>query len=158
MDFRSAFSVLLLAGGFLACQRAPSALFDSDVDAIKALDDAYVEAVVARNWDGLGALLTEDGVVLPPNESPVIGRAANTTRFKSFGTSPLEYAHGEVNVGGAGHIGYVQGTSTISITGPGAEESFVDTGKYLWVVKKQPTGAWLIDKIIWNSSRRIASP
>jgi ketosteroid isomerase-like protein len=122
-----------------------------DVSAIRAVDAAYVKAVMARDWDKFAALLTTNVVVMPPNEPTVVGREANLARVRSFNVASLEYAHMPGNIAGERSVAYLQGTYTIRMTFPGAPQPFVDRGKYLWILRKQATGAWLIDRIIWNT-------
>lgn len=88
---------------------------------------------------------------MPPNESSVVGRAANLTRFRSFNVMSVEYAHAPVHVAGERSVGYLQGTYTLRMTFPNVAQPFVDRGKYLWVLRKQSNGDWLIERIIWNT-------
>jgi ketosteroid isomerase-like protein len=123
----------------------------SDVSAIRAVDAAYVSAVIARDWDKFAALLTTHVVMMPPNEPAVVGRESSLARVRSFNVTSIEYAHTPNYVAGDRSVGYLQGSYTIRMAIPGAPQPFLDRGKYLWVLRKQATGAWLIDRLIWNS-------
>ena len=57
---------------------------------------------------------------------------------------------------GRGDLAYIRGRSCVFI--PLGDEIYgVDVGKYLEVREKQPDGAWLITKDIFNSDAAIGS-
>ncbi len=152
MRFRSILPVVLpLAIVLTGCQPQVSQLSDENLAAVRAVDDAYVAAVMATDWNGLVALLTPAGVFMPPNETAVEGRAANLRRLQTFDLTSVDYAHTQIDVSGAAGVAYIQGTFSLSMTLTNVEEPLTDSGKYLWVLLKQPTGEWLIDKVIWNT-------
>lgn len=122
-----------------------------DVAAVRSVDAAYVEAVMAADWTKLANLLTLDAVVMPPNEKAVVGREANLNRFQAFKFESVQYAHRTSTVGGQGSLAYLHGTYTIRVTFHGSSAAYEDTGKYLWVLRKQAKGPWLIERIMWNS-------
>lgn len=152
MDFR--FRSLILISLLVALTygaEANAALAAKDVAAIRAVDAAYVKAVMARDWEALAALLTPDGVVMPPNQPEVVGRGPNLARLRGFNLTSVEYAHVPGHVDGKGNVAYLQGSYTIKMTFPNVPQPLIDRGKYLWVLKKQSNGTWLIERIIWNT-------
>ncbi len=126
-------------------------LSDADVSAIREVDKGYVTGVISRDWEAITALLTPDAVMMPPNEPAVAGRAANLTRFRTFSFDSVEYAHTPVDIQGDGFLAYLRGSYSLRMTFGGKSEPFVDKGKYLWVLAKQGSGQWLIDRIMWNT-------
>jgi len=84
--------------------------------------------------------------LLPQNQPPIVGKDAIQSGYQAVfnqfsvkGTSEIL----ELEVGG--DWAYMRGTYTITVTpkagGPPVEE---DRGNWLWIVKRQPDGAWKI--------------
>jgi ketosteroid isomerase-like protein len=144
------FAMLMLVPSLVFA--ADSKISAKDVSAIRGVDAAYVHAVLSRDWDGLVGLLTTDAVVMPPNGQTVVGRGPNLTRLQNIRFSSVDYAHDITRISGNGSVAYLQGTFTLKMVLPEAPQPFVDEGKHLWVLRKQPNGRWLIERIIWNSS------
>ena len=142
----------LLVALATACEPANVPSTDTDLVAVQAVDEAYVDAVRTQDWEGLVSVFTPDVVYMPPNTAPVVGRRANLTRFQSRDWSTVEYTHDIVDVGGAGDVAYTHGTYSVNITLGGSGAPVVDDGKYLAVLLKQADESWLIDKMIWSSS------
>jgi ketosteroid isomerase-like protein len=128
-----------------------SSLTHNDIIAIRRIDSLYVAASLAHQWDDLVGLLSPDGALMPPNEPIVIGRTANLARFRGLPLTSFNYSHKEVAITGMSTIAYVQGTYSLAVNGSDGKITFVDRGKYLWVVRKQRNGRWLADRIIWNT-------
>jgi ketosteroid isomerase-like protein len=138
-----------------SCNNKPNELTSNDIEAIKSLDKSYVELIIKHNWDSLAKLLTPDVVLFPPNESEVMGQSSNLMRFKNFGNIPIEYSHITKEIGGTNKIAYVQGAYHIKLEIPNNEKPYEDSGKYLWVVKKQLDQKWKIHRVTWNSSHPL---
>jgi uncharacterized protein (TIGR02246 family) len=134
-----------------SCRPAGSPHRTEDLAAIRALDEAYVEAVIALDWEGLAALFKTDGVLMPPNEATVTGRAALRERGENFNIAAVKYTHTEIDVGGASGVAYLHGTYAIELTFEDDTATYEDVGKYLWILERQPDGEWLIEKVMWNS-------
>src|SRR5687768_1643502 len=54
-----------------------AALSDADIAAVKGQVDAFVKALLAKDWAAFGQTLTTDYIAYPPNQPPVRGRDAN---------------------------------------------------------------------------------
>lgn len=154
-SIRRAAIPLLIVGA--ACRPADGPHRTEDLAAIRALDDAYVAAVEAHDWEGLAALFKEDGVLLPPNEAAVVGRTAILDRGKGLDLAAVDYSHTEIDIGGTSGVAYLQGSYTTSITLGSGAGPYEDSGKYLWILERQPDGVWLIEKAIWNSDLPLPS-
>ena len=59
-------------------------LSPEDRDALQAYIDEYVSQCLDRDWDALVERLTDDVVLLPPDESAVIGEAAAAVFLRPF--------------------------------------------------------------------------
>jgi ketosteroid isomerase-like protein len=146
------FAILALYG----CSEDVETLSDADVSSVRAIDSTYVARILARDWQGVTALLTDDAVFLPPNATAVVGKDANLARLQTFQFDSLTYAHHSTRVEGVESIAYLEGRYRIRMSLPGALTAFADSGKHLWVLLRQPGGEWRIRSIIWNSD--IAPP
>jgi uncharacterized protein (TIGR02246 family) len=99
--------------------------------------------------DGMGALYTEDGQLLPPGSDVVTGhgpisafwRGVFESGIETVELSPVEVEdHGSTAIEiGRFKLGDVSGQS-------------VDEGKYI-VIWKQEDGEWRLHRDIWNSNR-----
>jgi len=128
-------------------QEAPQ----TDLEGLKAMHDVWQSAYNANDPAALAAIYEEDGALMPPNGTPVTGRAAIEAFWGDFIasgggvriTDAEAYAHGDV--------GYKIGTYSITDSG-GAS---VDEGKYV-EVWRHADGRWQMHRDIWNSSLPLA--
>ncbi len=67
---------VLLAAGLGCYQPMQEVTSGPDVDAIRAVSAAEIAALVAEDMDAHLATLTEDCIMLPPNEPAVVGHEA----------------------------------------------------------------------------------
>ncbi len=112
----------------------------------------FGEAVRQHNGAAIGALYTDDAVILPPNGEMIRGKQAIT----AFWTGGLEMGIKEavlttVEVHGMGDLACEIGTYALKIQ-PAEHPVIEDSGKYVVLWKKQPNGAWKLHVDIWNTS------
>ena len=103
----------------------------------------------AKDSAKVGALYTDDAVLMPPTTALVKGRTAIEAWFKdgfNQGFSNLRLTPFRTDV--SGDLAYVAGTYTISGKTPGG--SFDDRGKYVEIWKRSG-GQWRIATDIFNS-------
>jgi uncharacterized protein (TIGR02246 family) len=127
---------------------APASAQSTD-PALAKRSNEMATAFNARDAAKVGALYTEDAVLMPPNTPMVKGRAAIEAWFKGGfddGFSNLRLAPFRTDV--SGDLAYVAGTYTIS--GKSSTGSFEDRGKYVEVWKRSG-GQWRIATDIFNS-------
>ena len=65
-------------------QPQPIGLSQEDRDALQALSDDSVRMLLDRDWDALLELVTDDVVLMPPDEPAVIGKAAVADFMEAF--------------------------------------------------------------------------
>lgn len=145
---RLAVAALLLAMG--CTPSGPAALNEADKTALRAIDQRFAEAVLAKNWAGAAAVYTTEASLMQPNGPTVTGRAmiqAWLEAFPPISTFTIE----PQEIDGLGDLAYGRGTYTMSYTLPGAAAPTEDRGKYLLIERKQADGSWLITNEIFNS-------
>ena len=149
----SAFIILLAALALSACQPAADTT-EADVAAIKAIVQAWGEAVEAGDLAGVVALYADDIVQMPPDAPANRGKQA-VEQFYSGGlelfsigvTWPVEGTE-EIIVSG-GWAFYI--SEYIEIFTPKAEgEAFEVRGKIIEICQQQPDGSWKFVREIWN--------
>jgi uncharacterized protein (TIGR02246 family) len=126
-------------------------LSEEDVAAIKSIGPAVDQAALAGDWGAVVAVMTEDGVWMPPNSPAIQGRATMKEWVESLGITMTEHTIELVEIDGYGDLAYARGTYAEAYTMGGLAEPTEDVGKNLAILRRQPDGSWLITVWIWNS-------
>jgi len=146
-------AVVLVVGGMQLSAADPT----TEVAAIHAVDDVWLNAFNAGDVDTMVGLYDEHAVLLPPGAPAANGQAAIRAFFAKMvpavAKDGLVFSLGAKPAGGArGDFGWASGTYVLKDkTG-----HVVDTGKYLSVSKKKD-GKWLYVRDTWNSDVPPAS-
>ena len=149
------FTVYIFAGMTLlaGCSSQDEANLEADTAAIIDFMNQYRSSQNAGDIDRFMSLWTEDGILMPPNGPPVIGkdqiREGTIGRFDQF-TFDLDGTEAEVEV--AGGWAFTRGTYTITVTPKeGGQAVFID-GKFMNILQRQPDGSWKMHRGIFNSN------
>jgi len=154
---RLAVAALLLTVGCARGGGGPAALTEADKAAMRAVDQKFVDAVLAKNWAAAAAVYTADASFMPPNGPLVKGSAAIQAWMPSL--PPLTTFTLEAQqIDGVGDFAYARGVYTMSFTLPGATAPTEDHGKYIVIGRKQADGSWLIAEDIFNSDVPLPAP
>ena len=123
-------------------------LSEEDLAAIRAADEAWIQAFRANDDAALAALYSEDAVIMPPNGPAVEGRAAIQAYYE--GVNATEFTESIIEIDGCHGVAYIRGTSsTVSIGEDG--EQVTESDKWLGILRRQADGSWLFTIEIWNS-------
>jgi uncharacterized protein (TIGR02246 family) len=133
------------------------ALSDEDVASIKAVTEAFIQAVKSEDWAAVAAMYTEDAVFMPPNQPIVQGREAIQTWMEAFPTL-TEFNLIDVEIDGYGDLAFSRKTLSMTIAPEGAPEPIKDEGKALVIFRKQSDGSWLLAVDIFNSDLPLPTP
>ena len=147
--------VLLVVAIAAGRSPAPEQGKGTPVDAIKAIADQYVKAVMASDAKAVAALYTDDAIEMPPNAPMIKGRAAIEQYYvKEFsgGVKIDSFTIAHIDTQATGNSGYDVGTYKQSVTPKGATAAVTDSGKYT-VIVKQSAGAWKVAYAIYNSDQ-----
>ena len=132
-------------------------LSEGDLRKIDEITQTAVNAALARDFATWAALFLDDGIVSPPNEPAVKGRAAIRTWLEKF--PPItEFKLNNEKVEGREDFAFVLGTYTMTITPPGAPGPVKDSGKFVTVVRKQGDGRWLCLVDMFSSDLPLPPP
>lgn len=115
----------------------------ADMKAIAALNDAFGNAVTAKDWKAASALYTADGTLYPPGESAVKGRPSIEACLTAF-PPVTAFSLRATKTDGRGDIAYVQGTFTMTVAAKGGAAPEQASGYFLQVLRRQANGSWQI--------------
>jgi ketosteroid isomerase-like protein len=132
-------------------------LSPADTKAIDESTQVAVKAALGKDFAAWAALFVDDGVLYPPNQPAVKGRAAIQAWLANF--PPItEFKLANVKIEGRGDLAYVLGTFTITIAPPGAPGPIKDVGKFVEVRKRQADGRWLVAVDMFSSDLPLEPP
>lgn len=162
MDGRTAHQLAtlsLLAVLFLLAACAPDEAGEGtrgqDVTgAVEGIWDEYASSLMDGDIDRWLSLWTEDGIQMPPDEPPVVGkeriRERNQAVADQFTFDDMEIQNAEV--ASAGDWAYARGTYTATLLPRGEGIPIRVDGKYMSILRRQPDGSWRIHRDIFNSN------
>ena len=117
-------------------------------DVVTAANQKFMD-VFSKGAETLGELYTSDAKILPPGGDTISGDTAIGAFWKGAYGMGIKRAKLEtVEAEPAGDQIIEVGNFTLY----GADESELDTGKYI-VVWKQEAGTWKLHRDIWNTSK-----
>jgi uncharacterized protein (TIGR02246 family) len=119
-------------------------------DAIRKQVDAFTRAFNAGDGNAMGALYTEDAVLLPPGQERIEGRDGIAAFWQgAIGAGFKDLVLRPVEIAGSGDAAYEMGTVTLSAPAQGGGRQTV-AGKYIVVWRRGADGAWRLHRDIWN--------
>jgi uncharacterized protein (TIGR02246 family) len=157
-DRRVRVLVILLALAACRAQSGPTALSEADISAIRALNDQVVEHERAGNWEGVASLLTPDAMLFPANRAPWQGGAALRAGIDSMQLKVAQLHASLAVIEGRGDLAFVRGNYHEVLTMGGSPAESEDSGTYLWILRKQADGRWLIAEWMGVSDRPLPAP
>ena len=149
--------VLAFAFAITGCQTGVTPLSQEDADAIEAVGPALDEAVLAGDWNAVGAMFATDALVMSPNMQAYQGRTSLLEFVESAELAFTRHVIEFTEVDGYGDLAYARGAYDETFTMGGSEELEADVGKILAILRKQPDGSWLITRWITNSDLPLPS-
>jgi ketosteroid isomerase-like protein len=151
---------------FMACSQAhesdssaaqvPCTLSATDVEAIRGMKATDEAQVLAADWEGRMKSFSPDFVNMPPNHAEVVGREAVLEYARAF-PKILEYESTFQEIDGCGDFAYLKGLYSIAVQPAESTEVIRDTGRWIWILRKSPEGAWVVTRNISNSDQPLAA-
>jgi uncharacterized protein (TIGR02246 family) len=122
----------------------------ADLAAIGRLHQEYVAAHNASDAERLMALWTDDAILMPMDEPAISGRKAIAEHYDEFfDQNPSEIELEPVETRVAGDWAFERIQMTVTLPGGPKEHRHADV-KYVWILERQPDGAWKISRAIYN--------
>ena len=125
---------------------------DQDIQAIKQLAADWRSGWLASDADLLLSLYADDPVVLPQDQPAVMGKDAIRSIYQSVLKEYDFSSEGRlVEVEASGDWGYFWSTYKLTATPKAGGQPIRSTGRSVFIVKREPGGAWKIARLIDNS-------
>jgi ketosteroid isomerase-like protein len=120
--------------------------------AIENGNRTFGEGIRKGDAASVGALYTEDAMLMPPNFEMIIGRS-NTQDFwgGAIKMGVKDAVLTTVELTELGNLVHEVGNYALKIQ-PEGQAAFEDKGKYVVLWKKMPDGTLKLHRDIWNSS------
>lgn len=121
-----------------------------DLAAIRTVLEGEITAANAGDAEAFNAILTDDVVVMAPNQAVVAGQAAHQWVRDLMTAVSIQldsYEDDELVVDG--DLAYHRYTFRWIVTPAGADP-FVERGKGVHILRRQPDGSWRMSHDIWN--------
>jgi len=121
--------------------------------AIQALNQQWEKCFENHDLSGLAALFTEDCIRMPQGGPATVGRpmleAAYQQDFREVWKSQAKVRLNAEEPIISGEYAFARGADTLIQDQDGAQVE--ETGKWLFIYRRQPDGAWKYHWIIFNS-------
>ena len=147
-----------LVAAFLAalnfgCSADTQPTFADDIAAITAFNERYLKAINEEDIAALSALTTDGHIMLPPNQEPVVGKAANDA-MNGGAFERYEFSETWVPVETVvdGDLGFQRGTFTVIATPRDDGDRLEVRGSFLRIYQRQANGDWRMTRDMFNSS------
>jgi ketosteroid isomerase-like protein len=150
---RATLLALCLFAALTGCQRsaAPKPSFAQDLAAITAFNARYLGAINAEDLATLSALTDEGHIMLAPNRTPIVGKAANdAVNGSAFERFDFDESWTPEETVIDGDLAYQRGTFTTSATPKAGGERRVVSGAFLRIYRRQPDGQWRMTRDMFN--------
>jgi ketosteroid isomerase-like protein len=135
---------------FLGCSQQPAPTTDADLQAVRQVLQAEIDAANAGDLPGFKAILSPDAVVMPPNEPAHQGADLDQwlkTFFEQFSIKVNE-KHDELVVSGEWAINRYSFEWTVTPKAGGSGTTEAGVGIHL--LHRQGDGSWKLARDIWH--------
>ena len=137
--------------------RPPAADMAARRAEVRRADSAFAAAAAAHDLEGSVGSLSEDGMMFPPDEPPVIGRPAVREYMRHSFETPhfsVAWTTDTIVVSESGDMAYSFARSRYTFPGHSGKAGAIDTayGKGLSVWRRDADGRWRTVADIWNGA------
>ena len=146
----AALAVLVAAG----CSGDSQPSLADDLAAITGFNERYLGAINNEDIAALSALTTDGHVMLPPNQEPVVGKAANDAmNGGAFERYEFSETWQPVETVIDGNLAFQRGTfTTIANPKTAAGDRLEVSGSFMRIYQRQANGEWRMTRDMFNSS------
>lgn len=153
-------AAVVLATVFVgACAEAEHSFGETDVAAVRAVEEAYRAGWEANDPDAVMATLTDDAVIMPAGAEPIRGNSAIRAYWWPADGSTTTIGRYEISVDevfGDGDVALLRGRGALAFdyTSPEGETSaFTSNAVHLSVYTRGEDGRWRIARRAWSALR-----
>ena len=135
----------------------PTTLSASDGSAVRAVLERYRTTWLANDEGGVVSTFTRDAVLMPAHgNAPVSGTNAIKEYWWPVSTTKTtitKFVQTLDEVGGSGNLAYARGTSDVewSTEDKGTIQNWQNGSSFMFLLKRQADGTWLISHLIWDA-------
>jgi uncharacterized protein (TIGR02246 family) len=127
---------------------------NDDLQAIKQLAADWRSGWLAGDVDTLLSLYADEPVLMPQGQPAVVGKEAIRPLYEAvLSEYAIDSESTLMEVEASGDWGYFWATYKLTATPKAGGTGVESEGKSLFIVKRQPGGAWKISRLIDNDSR-----
>ena len=149
-------TIAALLGAGCSTDTQPS--FADDLAAITAFNERYLDAINKEDIAALSALTTDGHIMLPPNQEPVVGKAANDAmNGGAFENYDFSETWRPVETVVDGDLGFQRGTFTVIATPRRDGDRVEVNGSFLRIYQRQANGEWRMTRDMFNSSTPLTA-
>ena len=129
---------------------------EADLKAIDRVREQHVAALNAGDANAWVSEFTEDAVQMPPNAPANFGKEAIGAWSQGFLSHfRVKFALDVDEVRVLDEWAFERGDYSIVLNPSANGSSLKDTGKYITLYKREPSGTWRMARDIWNSSNSL---
>ena len=118
----------------------------SDKDAIKGLVEPWTQASIARDWDALLGLCTDDVAFSPPGEPKVSGAGVRPWLETFPVIKAFDWGFDDIQISGDLSTGAGSGVMTVEMDGNDVALKL----KFVDIFRRSSDGSWRFAHVIWN--------
>jgi uncharacterized protein (TIGR02246 family) len=123
----------------------------AEIEAVTTMFDEFVAAFVAEDLAGSIANWAENGVSMPPDGPPLIGKEAIRSDYQAAIEGwDIQISHRIEDVTVSGEMALVVATFDETLTPRAGGDPTELHGRWLLVLKKQPDGSWKVWRDMWS--------
>ena len=149
-------TIAALLGAGCSTDTQPS--FADDLAAITAFNERYLDAINKEDIAALSALTTDGHIMLPPNQEPFVGKAANDAmNGGAFENYDFSETWRPVETVVDGDLGFQRGTFTVIATPRGDGQRLEVSGSFMRIYQRQVSGEWRMTRDMFNSSTPLSA-
>src|SRR5215470_4109750 len=142
----------------VATAQAPTQdLSAADSAAVRAVLERYRTTWLANDESGVVSTFARDAVLMPAHGNPSIAGTAAIKQYwwpaSTTKTTITKFVQTLDEVGGSGALAYARGTSDVewSTEDKGTAQSWQNGSSFLFLLRRQENGTWLISHLIWDA-------
>jgi ketosteroid isomerase-like protein len=150
-------AIALGAGGSKTTDAASDA-HAADVAAINAFNQRYLQAINAGDIHALSALTDDDHIMIAPNRTPIVGKAANDeANGRAYQQFNIDEKWAPVETVVDGNLAYQRGTFTVVATPKAGGTARSVKGNFLRIYRRQ-SGGWQMTRDMFSSDEPPTPP